>query len=116
MNCCCKKGRTKDLIIEGDVGADPFWCKKCKCNIDSNEVPISVDLKQELLSWSTTYGEWIDWKVDAFIPNGIELENEFNHKGIALTKKVQQEIGNTYSIQFIASTSARMYMESNLDK
>ncbi|MFB6468733.1 hypothetical protein ACE38V_18375 [Cytobacillus sp. Hz8] len=32
-------------------------------------------------------GEWIDWDIDKLLPNGIELEDNFNQIGVILTKK-----------------------------
>lgn len=110
MNCCCDSGETNDLKIEGDVGADPFWCNRCGCNLDLEEVLISDRLKEELLSWATMYGEWIDWDIDKLLPNGVELEDKFNQIGFALTKEVKQEFGGKYHIKFIPSASARSYV------
>ncbi|MFJ7371087.1 hypothetical protein ACIQVU_16895 [Lysinibacillus sp. NPDC098008] len=109
MNCCCDSGETNELKIEGDVGADPIWCSRCGCNLDLEEVPISERLTEELLSWATKYGEWIDWNKDILLPNGMELEDEFNQIGVSLTKGVKQEIGGRYHIKFIPSTSAKSY-------
>ncbi|MEK5520885.1 hypothetical protein MHI39_01225 [Heyndrickxia sp. FSL K6-6286] len=109
MNCCCDSEETNDLKIEGDVGADPIWCNRCGGNLDLEDVPISDRLAEELLSWATKYGEWIDWDSDKLLPNGIELEDKFNQMGFVLTEKVKQEIGGKYKIKFISSTSAKSY-------
>jgi len=109
MNCCCDSGKTNDLKIEGDVGADPIWCNRCGCNLDIEDVPISDGLTEELLSWAMKYGEWIDWNKDKLLPNGIEIEDNFNQIGLVLTEKVKQELDGKYKIKFTPSTSARFY-------
>lgn len=109
MNICCDK---RELKIEGDVGADPFWCDKCGSNIDIVDIPVSPRLQKDLLSWATQYGEWIDWGEDMLLPNGIQLENQFNLLGKILTEKVKEELGDTYTIIFTPSKSARYYAKS----
>ncbi|MTT30426.1 hypothetical protein GMB86_00165 [Terrilactibacillus sp. BCM23-1] len=112
MNCFCGNRETNDLKIEGDVGADPIWCNKCGCNLDIEDIPISDVLAEELVSWAMKYGEWIDWDKDKLLPNGIELEDEFNQIGVALTEKVKQELGHKYKVKYSLSTSARYYSKN----
>lgn len=109
MQCLCKNKDPFDIKVEGDVGADPIWCNKCGCNFDIEEVPISDDLKDELMKWVMMYGEWIDWNKDSLRSNGIELENGHNKLGQQLTDKVKKELGAKYTVTFSPSTSARMY-------
>jgi hypothetical protein len=111
LNCCCNSGKTNDLKVEGDVGADPIWCNRCGCNFDIEDVPISDRLADKLSYWATKYGEWIDWDIDKLLPNGIELEDEFNQMGLVLTEKVKQEIDSKYKIKFMPSTSAGFYTQ-----
>ncbi|BAU29819.1 hypothetical protein DFP93_11297 [Aneurinibacillus soli] len=105
MNCFCEGGETNDLKIEGDIGADPVWCNKCGCNLNIEDIPISSELANELLSWAMKYGEWIDWDIDKWVPNGIELENSFNQMGIILCEKVRQELGDKYKVIYLPSAS-----------
>jgi len=114
MKCCCDSGDTNELKIEGDVGADPIWCNRCCCNLDIGDIPISHELAEELSLWAMKYGEWIDWNKDRLLLNGIELEDEFNQEGIALTEKVRKELGDKYKIQYSLSTSARGYSQNSL--
>ncbi|OIJ17966.1 hypothetical protein BKP45_20650 [Anaerobacillus alkalidiazotrophicus] len=109
MRCLCKQKETKELKVEGDVGADPIWCNRCNCNLDIEEVPISLDLKSELMKWIGKYGDWIDWDIDEIVPNGIKLEDEHNKQGLNLTKQVQQELEGQYMVSFSPSTFARRY-------
>ena len=109
MNCCCDSGETDDLKIEGDVGADPIWCNTCGCNVDIEDLPVSVELAEELSGWAMKYGKWIDWDEDSLKDKGIEMEGEFNKMGVALTERVKQEVGGNYKITFSPSTSARYY-------
>ncbi|TFD99450.1 hypothetical protein [Jeotgalibacillus salarius] len=48
------------------------------------------------------------------VPNGIELEIQFNHAGLSLTERLKQEIGETYKIKYITSSSARINEEKEV--
>jgi hypothetical protein len=109
MECPCEEKETYCLKVEGDVGADPIWCNNCGCNLDIDEIPLSNQLKDELIRWALKYGEWIDWDTDTVVENGIELENKHNEMGLKLTEKVKKELGDKYVISFSLSTSARRY-------
>ncbi|RKQ34009.1 hypothetical protein [Oceanobacillus halophilus] len=109
MRCLCKQKETKELKVEGDVGADPIWCNRCNGNLEIEEVPISLGLKSELRKWIANYGEWIDWDKDEIVTNGIKLEDEHNNQGYILTKQVQKEMGIPYKVSFSPSTFARRY-------
>jgi hypothetical protein len=109
MKCFCEQKETYNLKIEGDVGADPIWCNKCGCNLDFEEVPISNELKDQLMGWIMKYGDWIDWSKDKLVPNGVELEEEHNKIGRELTKKVKKELGEKYVIEFSPATMAESY-------
>jgi len=109
MQCFCEQTETYELKVEGDVGADPLWCKKCGCNFDLEDIPISNELKSELVEWVTKYGEWINWDIDKLIPTGIEMEEEHNKQGAKLTEKVKKELVGKYRIKFSPSTMARSY-------
>jgi transcription elongation factor Elf1 len=113
MRCFCENKQTFNLKVEGDVDTDPIWCNQCGCNFDIEEVPLSEDLKDDLMRWAMMYGRWIDWSKDTLLPNGIELENEHNKQGQQLTEKVKKELGTKYRVRFSPSTSARLY--SGLD-
>ncbi|WP_235753893.1 hypothetical protein [Psychrobacillus sp. INOP01] len=69
----CRCNETYDLKVEADIAADAIWYNKCYCNFDIEYVPISTDLKAELMEWTVKYGKWIDWDNDGIVPNGIEL-------------------------------------------
>lgn len=109
MNCFCESGKTYELKIEGDVGADPFWCDICGCNLNTEDVPISGELAEELSSWAMNYGEWIDWEKDRLLSNGLEMEDDFNRIGVALKKKVLQEIGDIYNVKYSPAKSTSFY-------
>ncbi|SHM45172.1 hypothetical protein [Gracilibacillus kekensis] len=108
LRCLCKQRETKELKVEGDLGADPIWCNRCNCNLEIEEVPISLDLKSELIHWMGKYGEWIDWdNDDEIVPNGIKFEDEHNKQGLELTNKLQKELGGDYVVIFSPSSFAR---------
>ena len=117
MKCFCdEQEEIHYLKVEGDIGADPIWCKLCKSNLDMKEVPISTELKSELMEWVWKYGKWIDWENGEVVPNGVELEEKHNKVGLKLTEKVQKELVGKYKVSFSPSTFAkRMQIEkSNL--
>ncbi|MFC0562350.1 hypothetical protein [Halalkalibacter alkalisediminis] len=109
MYCFCEQKETLVLKVEGDVGADPLWCNQCSCNFDLEDIPISDELKGELMRWGNKYGKWIDWDKDKLIPNGIEMEEEHNKQGSILTEKVKKELRGKYRVKFSPSTMARGY-------
>jgi hypothetical protein len=109
MECFCEQKETYELKIEGDVGADPIWCNQCSCNLDIEDIPISNELKLELMEWVTRYGEWIDWDHDKLLSNGIELEEEHNKQGLNLTEKIKKELEGKYRIEFSPASMARSY-------
>ncbi|MEK4715606.1 hypothetical protein MKY15_22385 [Sporosarcina sp. FSL K6-1540] len=107
MKCLCKQKEVHDLKVEGDIGADPIWCNQCGCNLDIEDIPISLALKSELMEWVWKYGKWIDWDKDGVFPNGIELEEEHNKQGMYLTEKLRGELEDKYKVSFSPSTFAR---------
>ncbi|WP_017186582.1 hypothetical protein [Alkalibacillus haloalkaliphilus] len=107
MKCLCDEQKTNDIKVEGDVGADPFWCHHCMCNLDSEEFPISIELRDELMKWILKYGEWINWSNDEVVSNGVELEEEHNRIGRLLTEKVKKELRGDYKVSFSPSTFAK---------
>ncbi|MDV2580914.1 hypothetical protein [Alkalibacillus haloalkaliphilus] len=107
MECLCDEKKTNDIKVEGDVGADPFWCYYCECNLDLEESSISIELREELMKWILKYGEWINWSNDEVVSNGVELEEEHNRIGSLLTEKVKKELGDNYKISFSPSTFAK---------
>ncbi|MDQ0899445.1 hypothetical protein [Paenibacillus sp. V4I7] len=109
MKCFGEQKESYDLKIEGDVATNPIWCNHCGYNLDLDDIPISVDLKNELIGWGTRYGKWIDWDKDILVLNGIELEEEHNKQGEKLTEEVKKELGDKYKISFSPSTSAKSY-------
>lgn len=61
------------------------------------------------MEWVYKYGEWIDWSNDEIFPNGIELEEEHNKQGLALTEEVRKELVGKYIVSFSPSTHARSH-------
>ncbi|MDQ0160758.1 hypothetical protein [Alkalibacillus salilacus] len=111
MRCLCKQKEVKELKIEADVGADPIWCDRCHCNLDVEEIPISLNLKLRLMKWIGDYGKWIDWDKDGIVSNGVELEKTHNKEGLKLTEEVQKELEGKYKVSFSPSTFARMHVK-----
>lgn len=91
MDCGCKKATTK-LFIEGEFGADPVWCAVCEYNIELDELPIDVQLMNELLEWGNSYGQWVDLEVGQFVDGGEAMEAAHNKAGALLVKKLQMAL------------------------
>lgn len=110
MECSfCEEEKTFNLKVGGDVGAEAIWCDECYCNLEICDMPISKNLKVQLIMWDQQYGEWMDWNKDSLLPNGLQLENEHNRIGELLTVAVRHEFGEKYKVRFSPSPSARMY-------
>ncbi|MGE6631751.1 DUF1835 domain-containing protein [Bacillus sp. NPDC077027] len=105
--CCSTFEKEKSLRIEGDYGADPFWCGHCGCNLEVEDFPVSDALYQELFSWAMAYGRWFDEETDELLPSGVELEDEYNQSGVLLTEKVRSELGSTYHVEYAPSVTAK---------
>ncbi len=110
MDCCCKSGKTSEIKIEGDVSADPIWCRNCGCNLDLDESPVSAELKEKLSRWALTYGKWIDWNTGSLLANGLELEKEFNQVGLLLTEEIKHELKDQYHVSYSPSSSSSYYL------
>ncbi|GAF15083.1 hypothetical protein JCM19046_4649 [Bacillus sp. JCM 19046] len=108
MDCFCD-GNTTSLKLEGDVGADPFWCMECGCNLELEDLPLSGELKAALAQWAEQYGNWIDWNKDQLLPDGVMREDHHNQEGRRLSAIIKGELKNRYDLQFIPSSMARMY-------
>lgn len=95
--------------MEADFSADPFWCKVCGENLDSEDFHLSGNLQQRLVQWIEEYGAWIDLKTDNLKDNGLILEEEHNKKGKQLFQEVLKERGREILIVFIPSKTAENY-------
>ncbi|TDQ40781.1 hypothetical protein [Aureibacillus halotolerans] len=109
MQCVCPEGKTDSLIVEGDVGVGPLWCSRCLCHLEAEDAPISEELLSALLSWGMVYGVWIDWEKDEPRLDRLDVEQEFNEKGVLLTEQLKQEIGEMYTIVYVPSDIMKMY-------
>ncbi|WP_346014227.1 hypothetical protein [Sporosarcina sp. E16_8] len=49
MKNACACNDSYDLKVEADIGADAIWCNNCYYNFGIEHVPISIELKKELL-------------------------------------------------------------------
>ncbi|PAF39711.1 hypothetical protein CHH69_06725 [Terribacillus saccharophilus] len=106
MECSCKK--TKHILIEADF-TDPVWCADCKVNLDLDEFPVSVALKQRIESWAEGYGKWLDWERDKLKSDAVKIEEDFNNEGRLLSVAVQQEL-HDFTITFRPSRLSSLYM------
>lgn len=101
MECGCKT-ETKQLLLEGEYGADPVWCAVCEYNIELDELLIPEELMDELLDWGNRYGQWVDLEQNIFIEGGEQLQAEHNKDGKLLAKKLQMALAGV-SVAFTES-------------
>jgi len=82
----CNCQFTSSLKLEADFVADPIWCNVCGWNLDIDDFPLTVNLKNDLYQWTEQYKK-------------ISI-NEHNVNGQNLTEKVKEELGSEYRIIF----------------
>ncbi|MFS0783168.1 hypothetical protein [Bacillus sp. 1P06AnD] len=111
MDCMCDNQDIHELKLEADISADPVWCDRCGCNLELEDMPISAELKKELLEWGISYGEWIDWDKDRFKDGGEQSENDHNAEGSRLLRKIQAELPANFTIAFSPSQMAEVYQK-----
>ncbi|PRO67147.1 hypothetical protein C6I21_00855 [Alkalicoccus urumqiensis] len=105
MQCECGDGTNEQLKVEGDFSADPVWCAVCGANLELEELPVTAELKEELWQWMLRYGTWIDWENDAALPDAAEKASQHDAEGKELTRRLQQELGAAYTVQFSPSAA-----------
>ncbi|SHR51761.1 Uncharacterised protein [Mycobacteroides abscessus subsp. abscessus] len=107
--CHCEQQTCFIVKVEADVGADPLWCQRCGYNLDIDQITLSMGVKKELMKWTQQYGEWIDWKADKLVENGVEWEEKHNIQGEILTERVNKELGAGYKVVFSPASIASSY-------
>ena len=100
MDCYCKI-KTNSLRIEADLVPDSTWCDDCDCNIDMEELPLSEILINNLYSWTYEYGKWRDKDTEKLVENSFGILKQYNNRGLELTERVRQELGDTYTVRYI---------------
>ena len=98
LKCFCKE-ESYDLILEADYGADAIWCKKCRCNLDIDDIPLSQELKEEIQTWVMSYSESVLDESEYI----YEVAQQHNRNGLKLLEKVQKELGFKYKISYKSS-------------
>lgn len=96
--CFCKE-ESYDLILEADFCVDPIWCGKCGCNLNLNDIPLSEELKHELMNWVDGYSKTVLDESEYI----YEVSQKHNKNGLELLEKVQKELGDKYTISYISS-------------
>ncbi|WP_342598263.1 hypothetical protein MHB48_11800 [Psychrobacillus sp. FSL H8-0483] len=108
MKDLCKWNETSHLKVEADIGAEAIWCNKCYCNFDIEYVPISIELKAELMEWILRFDKLFR-TIDGIVQKEkVELEEEHNKQGF-LTEKVKKELEGLYEVSFSPSKIASRY-------
>jgi hypothetical protein len=97
MECFCKE-KSYDLRLETDFSADPIWCDRCGCNLDLDDIPISDELRDILRAWASNYEKLARDEIKR--EDIRKFEQQHNYYGIQLVKKVQQELGDEYTITY----------------
>lgn len=98
--CFCKE-ESYDLILEADFCTDPIWCGKCGCNLNLDDIPLSEELKDELMNWVNDYSKTVVDESEYI----YEISQKHNKNGLKLLEKVQKELDDKYTISYISSDS-----------
>lgn len=96
--CSCKED-SYDLILQADFYTNPIWCRKCGCNLNLRDIPLSEGLKHELMSWVDDYSKSVLEESEHI----HEISQRHNKNGVQLLEKVHKEIGDKYTISYISS-------------
>lgn len=95
--------------VMADHCADPVWIKWSNANLD--ELPISSPLRERLWDWARFY--------DHFCDDYLSLENRsipgfpvraFSEIGAFLARKVRQELGDTWTVEYFAEDTLKTYL------
>lgn len=100
MECFCKE-ESFNLKLEADFIPDPIWCNKCGCNLDTNDIPLSNELKSEIRLWLHNYSKLLNVEIKS--ENYFKLHQQHNNQGLQLAKKIQSELGDKYSVEYYPS-------------
>lgn len=89
------------LKLMADFGCWPLWnvSPKTYGTVDPESLPISDELKKQLLAWAAAYDEILDeiYPPDSHFKTPA-AEVAFKNTGRQLGKKLQEELGNNYQI------------------
>lgn len=100
MKCFCKE-ESFDLKLEADFVPDPLWCNKCGCNLDTDDLLLSNEVKADIRLWLNNYENLLH---DEKIPdNYTKLHDQHNDQGLKLAKIIQEELGDKYTIEYHSS-------------
>lgn len=90
----------KTLKLMPDYFCFPLWEVSPNWgNINPDDLPLSNELKSDLLYWAKLYDETLDQ--DDPTSSGfenIQKKTEFKEKGIDLARRLRDEIGDVYII------------------
>ena len=91
--------RCTPIEIDYSDGCDD-WFDLHGSVIEPEKLPLSQELIAEIWEWSEIYDTFLDWD-DPASPKYIDpaIKANFWAKGEMLVKKIQQELGDEYSIK-----------------
>ena len=86
-----------------DYECFPVWCTNSdnSGSIEPNQLPISQELKRDLLTWAATYDNTLN-REDP-LNSGFrsqEDEQKFRENGIQLHQRLQKELGQEVKVTF----------------
>jgi hypothetical protein len=92
----------KRIKLMADYGCFPLWGVSLNeiGNINPDDLPLSVGLKDDLLAWGRTYDQTLN--MDDPSKSGFrtaEDESEFKHAGLRLGEKLKDELGEDFFVQ-----------------
>ncbi len=84
-----------------DYGCYPLWetSPNLYGNINPDDLPISEDLKKELLEWADEYDSILNWSdpASSVFPSKA-AEDAFRKKGYELGERLKTELGKEFSV------------------
>lgn len=99
----------KYVKVMADYCADPVWLKGSNGNLD--DLPISSCLRDRLRGWALFY--------DAFCQDYVPSEDRekppfpekaFSDIGAFLARKLKQELGNEWTVEYRAEDTGETYL------
>lgn len=96
----------KEVVLMPDYHCWPLWYGKGFREevgvIEPDELPLSAETNERLLNWSNKFDATLNFddpKDESYYFSEQELE-EFEHEGISLWQKLQEELGSDYKVTY----------------
>ncbi len=95
----------KEVVLMPDYHCWPLWYGdgfEEVGDIEPDELPLSPETNDQLLRWANAYDRTLNFadpKDESYYFSEQEL-GEFEHEGISLWQKLQEELGSDYKVTY----------------